>query len=107
MRSQKRAWVAATLDTKVDEALYVCRLLEAAGVPVNLLDLSTKAPSNPAPPSSARLLTSAGEIAAYHPKGASAVFCGDRGDAVAAMADAFERFVRTRRDLGGMLGIGG
>lgn len=110
MLSHNRAWVAATLDTKVDEALYVCDLLEAAGVPVNLLDLSTKAPSstaNLAPQSSTRVLTSSTEIAAHHPKGASAVFCGDRGDAVAAMADAFECFVKARRDVGGVLGIGG
>ena len=47
MLSCKRAWVAATLDTKIDEALYVCHLLEAAGLPVNLVDLSTKeSPSN-------------------------------------------------------------
>jgi uncharacterized protein (UPF0261 family) len=110
MLSQKWAWVAATLDTKIDEALYVCDLLEAAGVPVNLVDLSTKAPpstSNLRPSSSTRILTSAAEIAAHHPKGASAVFCGDRGDAVAAMADAFECYVKSRPDLGGMLGIGG
>src|SRR5215469_2279119 len=110
MLSQKWAWVAATLDTKMDEALYVCDLLEAAGVPVNLVDLSTKAPpstSNLRPPSPTRILTSAAEIAAHHPKGASAVFCGDRGDAVAAMADAFECHVKSRPDLGGMLGIGG
>jgi uncharacterized protein (UPF0261 family) len=110
MLSQKRAWVAATLDTKVDEALYVCDLLETAGVPVNLVDVSTKAPpstSNLARPSSARLLTSAAEVAAHHTKGASSVFCGDRGAAVAAMAEAFECFVKARPDLGGMLGIGG
>src|SRR5215475_14864743 len=103
MLSQKWAWVTATLDTKIDEALYVCDLLEATGVPVNLVDLSTKAPpstSSLRPPSSTRILTSAAEIAAHHPKGASAVFCGDRGDAVAAMADAFECFVKSRSDPG-------
>ena len=31
MPSQKRAWVAATLDTKLDEALYVCNLLCSLG----------------------------------------------------------------------------
>jgi len=110
MLSQKWAWVAATLDTKCNEALYVCDLLETAGVPVNLVDLSTKAPvftSKLAPPSSTRLMTSAAEIAAHHPRGASAVFCGNRGDAVAAMADAFESFVKARPDFGGILGIGG
>jgi len=109
MLSRPRAWVAATLDTKLDEALYVCNLLETVGLPVNLADLSTKGASSTSKlkPSSSRLLTSAAEIAAYHPQGASAVFCGDRGAAVAAMTDAFESFVTTRRDLGGLLGIGG
>jgi len=111
MLSQKRAWVAATLDTKIDEALYVCHLLEAAGLPVHLADLSTKEPSSTSIvgrlSSSALQLTSAAGIAAHHPKGASGVFCGDRGAAVAAMTVAFERFIKTRRDLGGLLGIGG
>src|SRR5215472_14055285 len=111
MSSSKRAWVAATLDTKIDEALYVCSLLERAGLPVHLADLSTKEASSAftlaRPSSSTRLLTSAAEIAAHHPKGASAVFCGDRGTAVQAMTVAFERFVTTRSDLGGLLGMGG
>jgi uncharacterized protein (UPF0261 family) len=110
MSSQKRAWVAATLDTKIDEAFYVCELLAAAGLPVHLADLSTKessyAPIKARQPSPI-LLTSASEIAAHHPKGASAVFCGDRGAAVAAMTDAFERFIQTRLDVAGLLGIGG
>jgi uncharacterized protein (UPF0261 family) len=109
MSLQKRAWVAATLDTKIDEAMYVCNLLEAVGLPVNLVDLSTKRTSLPLarPSSSTRLLTSATEIAAHHPQGASTVFCGDRGAAIAAMTDALERFVRAQHDLGGLLGLGG
>jgi uncharacterized protein (UPF0261 family) len=111
MPSQNWAWVAATLDTKIDEALYVCSLLEAAGLRVHLVDLSTKEPSSPLVnsrlPSASFLLTSANQVAAFHPKEATAVFCGDRGAAVAAMADAFEIFIKTRRDVGGLLGIGG
>jgi uncharacterized protein (UPF0261 family) len=109
MSLQKRAWVAATLDTKIDEAMYVCNLLEAVGLPVNLADLSTKRTSSPLaqPSSSTCRLTSATEIAAHHPQGASAVFCGDRGAAIAAMADAFEGFVKAQHDLGGLLGLGG
>ncbi len=41
MSSRKRACVAATLDTKSEEAEYVCELLEAASLPVTLADLST------------------------------------------------------------------
>ena len=111
MSSQKRAWVAATLDTKIDEALYVSSLLEGVGLPVHLADLSTKEAFSASTlarlSSSGCLLTSAAEIATHHPKGASAVFCGDRGTAVRAMSIAFERFVVTRRDFGGLLGIGG
>jgi uncharacterized protein (UPF0261 family) len=108
MPSQKRGWVAATLDTKSDEAEYLCELLEAAGVAVALADLSTSGDSA----SSARfnqdcLRFSPEEIAAHHPQGKDAVFTGDRGSAIAAMTDAFERFVQTRDDIGAMLGIGG
>jgi len=111
----KQAWVAATLDTKGQEAQYICDLLEAAGLPVTLADLSTSG----SPPASTlenvaqlsaspqRNVISAGQIASHHPQGAAAVFCGDRGPAIAAMAEAFERFVRTREDVGGMIGIGG
>jgi uncharacterized protein (UPF0261 family) len=108
MSSQKQAWVAATLDTKIDEALYVCSLLEAAGLAAILADLSTKETSSDAARlSSDRQLITAAEIAAHHPQGASAVFCGDRGTAIAAMTEAFERFVKVRDDIGGLLGLGG
>jgi uncharacterized protein (UPF0261 family) len=109
MSSQKRAWVAATLDTKSDEAEYVCGLLEAAGLRVALADLST-AGSGAAPSFSSsanREHISATEIATHHPQGASAVFTGDRGASIAAMTDAFERFVKTRDDIGALLGLGG
>src|SRR5215469_5706672 len=108
MSSQRRAWVAATLDTKIDEALYVCSLLEAAGLSTTLADLSTKETcSDAATPSSNRQLIPAAEIAAHHPQGASAVFCGDRGAAIAAMSEAFEGFVKVRYDIGGLVGLGG
>ena len=106
MSARKRAWVAATLDTKAVEAVYACALLEATGLPVVLADLSTKASLAPDTKSS-RVLISSAEIAARHPGGESAVFCGDRGAAIAAMTDAFERFVKTREDIGGLLGVGG
>ena len=46
-------------------------------------------------------------VAACHPQGSSAVFTGDRGSAVAAMAVAFEHFVRGRDDIAGLLSAGG
>ena len=109
MSTRKRAWVVATLDTKLDEAEYVCGLLEAAGLPVTLADLSTKSPgaSGATHLTPGRMLVSAAEIAAHHPRGESAVFCGDRGGAIAAMTQAFERFVKGQDDLGALLGLGG
>src|SRR5437762_3675128 len=108
MSSQKRAWVVATLDTKLDEAEYLCGLLEAAGVAVALADLSTSgSPAIIARPTTSYVQVSAEEIAAHHAHGKGAVFTGDRGSAIAAMAEAFERFVQTRDDIGAMLGIGG
>jgi uncharacterized protein (UPF0261 family) len=108
MRSQKRVWVAATLDTKSDEAEYLCRLLGAAGLAVALADLSTSgSPASTARSNQGRLRLSSAEIAAHHPQGKNAVFTGDRGSAIAAMTEAFERFVQTRDDIGAMLGIGG
>jgi len=50
---------------------------------------------------------SAPEVARHHPDGPAAVFTGDRGSAVAAMADAFARFIAARRDVAGVIGIGG
>jgi uncharacterized protein (UPF0261 family) len=47
------------------------------------------------------------EVAQHHPKGAAAVFTGDRGVSVSAMAEAFEHFMRTRRDVGGIISAGG
>jgi uncharacterized protein (UPF0261 family) len=113
MDAKKRAWVVATLDTKSDEAYYVCALLEAAGLSVALADVSTSGGSvKPDPDAAAgRLSLSSSEIAAHHPEGANAVFTGDRGSAIAAMSVALERFIESRNDIaidiGAILGLGG
>lgn len=39
--------------------------------------------------------------------GRQAVFCGDRGRAISAMAVAFERFIASRDDVAALLGLGG
>jgi uncharacterized protein (UPF0261 family) len=46
-------------------------------------------------------------VARHHQKGSHAVFVNDRGAAVEAMTRAFERFILTRRDLGGLISAGG
>ncbi|RUV31177.1 UPF0261 family protein, partial [Mesorhizobium sp. M1A.T.Ca.IN.004.03.1.1] len=50
----------------------------------------------------------ASEVAAHHPDGAGAVLgINDRGTAVAGMGVAFTRFIQSRDDVAGVIGIGG
>ena len=95
-----RAYVCGTLDSKGIELGFIRDCLEAAGVATCLVDLGTSGSAGPAD-------IAAAEVAAHHPDGEAAVFNGDRGRAVAAMAEAFARFALTRDDIGGMIGAGG
>jgi uncharacterized protein (UPF0261 family) len=96
----RRVYVAGTCDTKGRELTYVRDLITAEGVAAALVDLATQ-------PVAGGADISAAEVAACHPQGASAVFTGDRGSAVAAMAEAFAEFMRTRTDVAGLIGLGG
>ena len=98
--SDRAAYVAGTFDTKTKELLFLRQCLEKLGMRVVTVDLSTSGRPSPAS-------VHPREIARHHPQGESAVFSGDRGTAVAAMAVAFEIFVLTRRDLGGIISAGG
>ncbi|MBI3368587.1 MAG: Tm-1-like ATP-binding domain-containing protein [Burkholderiales bacterium] len=97
----KSAFVVGSFDTKAEELLFVADRLRAQGVPVVCVDVSTTAHDVPGAD------VSAVQVAALHPAGAQAVFTGERGSAVAAMAEALLAFVRQRGDLGGILGAGG
>ncbi len=103
MTTTQAAYVVGTWDTKGEELAYASRLLEAAGIPVVGLDLSTGAPAGPAEG------VGAAEVAAHHPRGAHAVLdASDRGEAVSAMAEAFARWSAAHaEEIGGMLGLGG
>ncbi|MGP4020185.1 Tm-1-like ATP-binding domain-containing protein [Saccharopolyspora sp. 5N708] len=92
------AYVVGTFDTKGAELHYVAGLV-ARGHPVVTVDLSTSGGTSDAD-------VSAAAVAAHHPDGAAAVFTGDRGSAVVAMATAFERFL-SDRDVDGIIGLGG
>jgi ABC-type branched-subunit amino acid transport system ATPase component len=96
----RAAYVAGTFDTKGRELFYMKNCLERLGIRTVTVDLSTSGSTSTAnvPP---------GEVARHHPQGEKAVFSGDRGSAVAAMGLAFQRFVLTRRDLGGLVSAGG
>lgn len=94
-------YIAATFDTKGDEAHYVANLIKATGLPVRLVDLSTR----PHADRSANI--SAQTVASFHPLGAEAVFNNDRSSSIIAMSLAFENYIATRQDLSSLLGLGG
>ena len=96
------AYVAGTFDTKSRELLYLRDCLKRQGLAVTTVDLSTSGGSG-----SQEADIGALSVATYHPMAAQAVFTGERGSAVKAMAEAFVQFIRSRDDLGGIIAAGG
>jgi uncharacterized protein (UPF0261 family) len=101
VRTMPRIYVVGTADTKGEELAFLRSLVaEAGGDPV-LVDVGTRTPK-------CAVDIAASEVAAHHPSGAGAALSGDdRGTAVAAMGEAFARFIATRDDIAGIVGIGG
>ncbi len=95
-------YVAATADTKGIELYYVCDLIRKTGLQVRSVDLSAQSLSRV---SEADVTPE--EVAAFHPQGIDAVFCNDRGSAIAAMSLAFQNFLKSCQDVAGILGLGG
>lgn len=95
-----KIYVAGTCDTKGDELGYVKDLIAAEGLDAVLVDLSTH-------DAGSAVDIPASEVASWHPEGPGAVFTGDRGRSVGAMALAFERFIAARTDVAGVIGLGG
>src|SRR5512142_1350571 len=98
--ASRAAYVAGTFDTKEAELFFLRDCIGRLGLPTVTVDLSTTGGPSPAD-------VGPREVARHHPGGERAVFTGDRGSAVAAMAEAFERFVITRHDLAGLVAAGG
>ncbi|MEM7547055.1 MAG: ABC transporter permease [Pseudomonadota bacterium] len=93
-------YVCGTLDTKGDELRFMRDIIKGHGQRVALVDLSTSGrPSGADVPPTV--------VAGFHPRGASGVFTGDRGSAVAGMTQAFERWMLQRRDVAGLIAAGG
>ncbi len=96
----RAAYVVGTFDTKARELGYLRAALEQLGLRVVTVDVSTSGK-----PSAA--MVHPREVARCHPQGERAVFTGERGSAVTAMALALEEFMVRRRDLGGVISAGG
>ena len=92
--------VAGTFDTKGAELAYIRDCLAGFGIGARTVDLSTSGR-----PSSADVPPH--HVAAHHPRGANAVFTGERGASVGAMAEAFERWMGRQGGIGGIISAGG
>ena len=99
-RTDTAAYIAGTFDTKARELLYLRQCIAGLGLRTLTVDLSTRGVSSVAD-------VQPSEVARHHPDGESAVFSNERGSAVSAMALAFERFLLTRNDVGGIISAGG
>lgn len=97
----KRIYVVGTADTKGEELAYLAERIAAAGGNPVIVDVGTKTPS-------IEPEIKAADVARHGPAGtADALASGDRGRAVAAMAEAFTQFAASRDDIAGIIGIGG
>ncbi|MGL4243379.1 MAG: ABC transporter permease [Beijerinckiaceae bacterium] len=92
--------VAGTLDTKGEELRYIRDIIKQTGMRVKLVDLSTTSRSAGAD-------VTPQEVALHHPRGAAALASGDRGVAVAAMAQAFEAWTKRQGNILGMISAAG
>ncbi len=92
--------VVGTLDTKGPELRFIRDLVAASGLRTRLVDVST----------SGKLATcdvTAQEIALNHARGGPGVFGRERGASVAAMAEAFETWIRRQGDVVGIISAAG
>jgi uncharacterized protein (UPF0261 family) len=102
----KFVYVIGTADTKLEELLWLKSCLHAAGVGSQIIDVSTGSPNDLN--ENNQVDFNATQVAAYHPDGIAAVFCGERGKAVTAMSSALTYFLQsTADDISGIIGIGG
>ena len=99
---QKMVWVVGTFDTKMVELNYIAQCLREQGIACRTVDVSTSQPIDRGAD------MDAASVAAYHPNGAAAVYTGERGSAVTAMAHALCLCVLANQpSLAGLMGAGG
>ena len=97
----KKAYVVGTCDTKYHELAYVRDLIRKTGIETVLVDVGIRSHDHPVDVSNT-------EVASYHPDLRDLLEkVSDRGEAVIAMSKALERFIVTRDDLYGIIGLGG
>jgi uncharacterized protein (UPF0261 family) len=99
--ADKAVYVVGTADTKGEELAFLKAGVISAGAAAVLVDVGIRSPQ-------CEVDVAAREVAGFHPQGAEAVLSSnDRGTAVAAMGEAFARYLSAQADIGGIVGIGG
>lgn len=99
---QKMVWVVGTFDTKMVELNYIAQCLREQGIVCRTVDVSTSQPIDRGAD------MDAASVAAYHPDGAAAVYTGERGSAITAMAHALCLCVLANQpSLAGLMCAGG
>ena len=100
-------YAIATMDTKGHELAFVAERLRAAGVAVVTVDVGTKEPAAVRPDVDRTV------VASRHPAAegrAASLAQSDRGQAITAMSQALECYLRSEHQSGhvrGVIGIGG
>jgi len=92
--------VVGTLDTKGAELRFIRDIIAESGLRTRLVDVSTSGKLSSSD-------VSAQEIALNHGRGGAGVFGSDRGASVAAMADAFAKWLRRQGNIAGIISAGG
>ena len=102
---QPAIYAIATMDSKGEEISFIARCIKEAGGSVVTVDVGTKDPASIQPDISRE------QVAASHPKGkAAALGHTDRGQAVSAMSEALEAFIKAEFSAGkvsGVIAVGG
>ncbi len=97
----KRIYVVGTADTKGEELAFLADAVRALGSTAVMVDVGTTAPAM-------TVDVPAADVASFGTgETAAALSSGDRGRAVAAMADAFKSYIASRTDISAIIGIGG
>src|SRR5262245_12169523 len=90
-------YVVGTADSKGAELAHLAQLIRDAGASPIVVDVGIR-------PATIAVDISSREVAGTD---SARVFVDDRGAAVAAMSEAFARFIAGRTDIAGIIGIGG
>lgn len=100
---EQTVYVAGTFDTKGRELGYLAHCLKNVAVKVLTVNLGTQNSSL-----GSVVDFSAEDVACFHPDGAECVMGQrDRGNAISAMAVAFQHFLGKQENVAGVIGAGG